>query len=662
MTATERKPSQPARFEARAAEQYLTCLAVAGRRKDIETFLSASGDNGDTAGTRYARALALALERKEDEALAELRAAIAAEPKHAEARKLAYRLLVHQAEVAALSQNWQALSTLTTEALALGPEGVDAARDLGRFKNALPIGHLRTGRREEAARLWEVQLEGDPDDVRMLHNLALLHYWGARGIENGAEPPVDEWHAAIACWSALISMDAFWKAWREDKKRSWGFEIGDEDLEAFRAGFLEQQFDQFFQTMADECKQKANAASASAYEDCLTAALLERKSAESWRDARVVLGDAFREGLLAVPGGFLFFRSHGLLPRIAEACGRLERDSKQAQLLANLRIYFSEAGLGTAIVLLQERNKPAEALRLIDTMPEPARGSIEACYVRCLALARQGTNLAAKGQSAKALEAWKAAHEKALESETKRTKPGVDRASVKPSVFDELLSAVRASICEQVVATAQKEAGRLKKEEKLDEAIALLERACEMVKSDGLVEYICICICDRGTVKLGKKNFTAARSDFERALRLKPGFQRAKQGIATTYNNEACEERDHDRSIKLFEKAMEYDPDNHAAKRNLARELRGKAVDLVNAIRPPVAAYELREPISLLERAVQLVGSNLKDGALSHIQLLASIGPEVAKGLLQQIQDDDLKRILDDLITLYGIRKRVQGY
>jgi tetratricopeptide (TPR) repeat protein len=234
--------------------------------------------------------------------------------------------------------------------------------------------------------------------------------------------------------------------------------------------------------------------------------------------------------------------------------------------------------------------------------------------------------------------------------------------STKKNVFDGLLSAVRTSVCEQVVAAAQKEAARLKREEKLDEAIRVLESARALDPGGALLEYLCVYICDRGGVKLGKKDLAGARRDFEQALRLKPGFQRANQGMATTYNNEGCEERDHDRSIGLFEKALQYDPDNHVAKRNLGRELRGKAVDLVNAIRPPVMAYELTQPIALLERALTYVGSNLKSDALSSLRVMASLSPDMAKGLLRQVNDEDVRKVLDDLITLYSLQKRVRGY
>lgn len=146
---------------------------------------------------------------------------------------------------------------------------------------------------------------------------------------------------------------------------------------------------------------------------------------------------------------------------------------------------------------------------------------------------------------------------------------------------------------------------------------------------------------------------------------MKSDYLRAKHGIATTYNNEGCKERDVDRSITLFETALKYNPDSNMAKHNLAREYRSKAIQLFNALNQYNVRTGIDAPISYLERAAKLVGQELKAEALGAIRNMAALSDEKAKAAIARgnFQDEDLKRILDDLATMYNIQARLgRGY
>ena len=643
-------------FAQNAVQQYLACLATTGQLEMLEDRFRKAEAAGNGFVARYQLALALAFDQKAEDSLVHLRALIAGDHDSTDARKLAYRLLVHKAQEKALSQDWVALAEVIAEALRLSPLGTDPATDLGTFRHAVPVGHMCAGNRKEAAKIWEQQLQQDPHDTRLIHNLALLHYWSARGGQNGSPPAVLQWRAAIAYWAALVNLEPFWTEWRASRNKAWGFDFSAPDLDTFRNGLIEEQLDHFFQAKADEHTQKNEATAARVYEDCLTASMLERKSAACWRNAlRVLPADKSRPALLSLPGGVAFFQRFGLLSQIALAVGDLAKGRGGADAAATLHIYFSESGLGTAAVLSEEMNKPDEALRLLDQLPKPARDSVDACYVRALALARKATNLCSHGSIVAALKEWKIAHDGALEAQTRSTKA---------TLFDDALAAVRNSVCQQAVAAVQKEASRLKKEGKLSEAISLLESGKPLDKESALLEFLCIYLCDRGAEKLGKSDFSGAREDLNKVLALKPRYQRALQVLSWVYNKEGCEEQNADRSISLFEKALELQPDYHVAKRNLALELKGKAVSIYNALNQYNVSSGIDKPIQLLERAVNLIGTGLKSDALITLKTLVESDANAAENLVSKLDDDSVygdlvKKVLSDLVTMYKVKKQI---
>jgi tetratricopeptide (TPR) repeat protein len=643
------------RLEERVVSQYLACLAVTGRPDTLENFVKQFENTPNGFGGHYHLAVALALQQRTDEALGHLRRLIAAKPEDTNARKLAYRLLVHRAQSQARAQDWTGLSEVITEALTLAPPDANPACELGSFKNVMPVAHMRAGNRKEASALWEQQLQEDPMDSRLIHNLALLHYWWARGAaQETGRPLLKQWQPAIAYWVLLVNLQSFWTSWSEARKKAWGTEFSASDLESFREGILEEHMEHFFQAKSDECAQKKDAGAMVAYQECTTTCLLEKKSAACWRRALELLpADKSRPAMLNLPAGVHFFQRFGLLPQVENAAGILARTKGGAECTANLQIYFSGSGLGAAAVLSEERNRPDEALLVLDKLPARVRNCVAARYVRALALVRLGANLNGKKQFGRALTEWKSSYDLILEE---------DKRAGKDSAFTGLFGSLKDSLCAQIVEAAQMEASRLKQDNKLDEAIAVLESARAMDKNGALLEYLCIYLCDRAFLNLNKEAWQPARESFSRVLKLKPGFQRAVQGLSTTYNNEGCNLTSSDPAIALFEKALEINPENYAAKKNLARELKSKAVGLFNALNPHTVQSGIARPVQMLERAVKLVGSDLKPDALATLERLAGVDPKLVENSIDELEDDVLKSILHDLAVVYNIRRRVRGY
>ncbi|MGB8258913.1 MAG: hypothetical protein WCE75_01120, partial [Terracidiphilus sp.] len=369
---------------------------------------------------------------------------------------------------------------------------------------------------------------------------------------------------------------------------------------------------------------------------------------EAARPASAPSASALR--LLDLPGGVSFFRGYGLLQEVAETALRLSSVKGAERCAGNLRVLFSPDDLGKALILVESRNAPAEALALLDHVNRRVRYLPEFSYLRALALSRQGDHLSGHGDFSGAIDHWKQACELA-------------KAECPDPAFRPLLTATGVAAQEALIAATQREAKRLKAAANPDAAIALLEKALPMDKDEALVEYLCLHLCDRGSAKLGKKEFVSARRDYLRVLELKANYERAKQGVSTTYNNEGCEETDNAKSIALFENALKWNPGNTMAKRNLASELRSKAIDRVNA----ATGYALRgavdDAILLLERAYNLLPAELKQGALEIIKNAAEVDAEVAKAISGKVDDEMLKKVIGDLATVYNMRARIRrGY
>jgi tetratricopeptide (TPR) repeat protein len=592
-----------ARWEQRATQQWFACLAATGRRADLEALMGRYQGAPEETHLRYYLGLTYALEARIDPALEHLRRVIAQAPDHAEARKLAYQLVLRQVRQKVRSGDWQAVSQAASLAVEVAPPGADPSRDLARWRSMLPVAYIRAGKRREAAQVWESQFREDPSDTRLLHNLAVLHYWWAAGEERNVSPASPPpWEAAVGYWTAMLHVDSYWKEFRQQRERAWGFPLPEQDLDAFRKNFLDEYFCKLFRNRASDSKEKNNTAEFRRQDEYLTSALLERKSAECWRQGLELLKKKLhpsgsapweRSRLLALPGGFLFFERFGLLADVRAAISQLAAAAPDAECLPWLRVYFSADRLGRAAVLADERSKPEEALALLEKLPPAAKNSLEGMYVRGRGLARRAEMLFAKREVPAALQSWKAffdlvkealakiAQERKRATEITGCGGGLAEAAVRDGL-ERMFQTLRQEVSKQVGQSAKDEALRLKSEEQLDKAIALLAQILEFCQEEVVKQHLCAFYCERGFTKLNKERYSEARDDFGRALKLDPQHQNARQGMSTTYNNEGVAKNDPNDAIPLFEKALEYNPNNHTARQNL---------NMVRAIRRQMRGY-----------------------------------------------------------------------
>jgi tetratricopeptide (TPR) repeat protein len=158
---------------------------------------------------------------------------------------------------------------------------------------------------------------------------------------------------------------------------------------------------------------------------------------------------------------------------------------------------------------------------------------------------------------------------------------------------------LKASLDTLLVAAAQHETARLRKESQLDQAIAMLERLHGQSRLAGIRESLCIAYTDRGQENLAAQAWDAARAGFQKALDLDASCLPAKQGMCRAYNNEAMAIEDKEKALPLLQKAIEYDPDNTAVRDNLAQEFNAKAVRLLNA--PNCSVDDVNRAMGLLQ-------------------------------------------------------------
>jgi tetratricopeptide (TPR) repeat protein len=623
-----RTARRSASHERRAAEQLAAALAATGRDAELTALLERFRGTAGEPSVRFYVALRQAAQDV-PAALRHVEAVLASTPDHAAARQLAYRLLLREARAQVRRAEWQALPETLCRLVQVAPDdGNDA--DLAAFKESLPLAQLRTGNRREALRLWEERLRQSPGHPELIHSLALAYHWSVTE-EESRDPwaAVDAWYGAIAYWTALSRHTAFWDRWNAERSAIWGHALSTEELGRLRSELVDAQL-RSLQDLHSQAVEAQRSDDADRYEDFMLALLGEREAADLWSQAIPLIGppSSGDGALLATPGGYAFFQRHERLDHVRAAIETLTSTQPDADCLPGLLIHFAPDGLGRALVQVELRHRPDEALAQLDKLPERSADRPEALYVRARALATRAHQASAQKSLPLALESWKEARRALKSLDGKRGGP-----------FRRPAGKLLADVEAEVAATVQKEANRIKAKS-LDQAIRLLEEARAAFPADSIREYLCIFYCDRGTANLGEKKLSTVRADFERALKLDPDYGRAKQGLSTTYNNEGCRTKNEDRSISLLEKAIEYDPNNHVAHRNLAMALKNKAVSIVNGLTPYSANYRLRSEIGrsieLLERAARLLNP--------------------------KIDDEVLKGVLDDLATAYRLHEKIPRY
>lgn len=478
--------------------------------------------------------------------------------------------------------------------------------------------HLRSWR-FDAAEVWERELKAHSGNRAALHNLAILYYWWAMEEESAGGPDVDRlWAAAIAFWTLIVHSDQFWSTWKSELEQRWGLELRDADLEQLRDTFLDERFTRVFQNYSSSYKENNRLADAQRHEDYLTMALLEKKSAESWRAT----------GARFPMGGFLYCRQTGVLQEILEEIDRLPDVQQQKKL----SIYFSPAELGAVLILLEETRLPERALERLARLPEKVRQGPDATYLRVRALFESAR---ASGELGEVETALAEAH--SLEPVWAPLKTDI------AALFDSL---------------AKQEATRLRQDNRIDEAIRLLERLYARSGHTEIREYLCILCCDGGFQKLNENEFENGRAYFLKALGIDANYQRARQAMCIAFNNEALALPDQDARLKMLQKALEYNPNDQHVRENLGAAFHEKALKIARAANQHNAVLELGRAIGLLRSAALTLNPGVSEKWLT--EFIAS-GGQRFQDEIRKMPADLYRTVLESLARVARQRIHVRS-
>jgi tetratricopeptide (TPR) repeat protein len=599
---------------ARALEQECASLLSLGKVSELENLL----DRRPEPCVRYHLALAYAANDAIDQAVAQVSLALKQNRDYPGLRVLAFHSGLRQANLKLESQDWNAIASAVAVALEAGPPNPVDVQDLEPFRWLLPIAHVLAGSRQDAAEAWERELKKHPGNRAVLHNLAILYYWWAMREEASGGRGVDRlWAAAIAYWTLIVSSDRFWSEWKGELEQRWGIELRDADLQRLRGTFLEERFTRVFRNHSSGYKETSRPADARRHEDYLTMALLEKKSAEAWKET----------GARFPAGGFLYCRQIGVLPEILEEIDRLPDDQQH-----KLRIYFSPAELGSVLILLEETALPEKALERLARLPEKVRQGPDATYLRVRAVFESAQ---ASGALEKAAAAFAEAH------------------SLEPQ-----WAPLKEKIGELLDSLAKQEATRLRQDNQIDEAIRLLDRLYALSSHAEIREYLCILCCDRGFQKLNENAFEDGRANFLKALALDSNNQRAKQAMCIAYNNEALALPDQEAKLKMLQKALEFNPNDQHVRENLGTALHDKALKIARGSNPSNAALDLGRAIGLLRTAALTLNPAVSEKWLA--DYIAS-GGQRHQDEMKKMPADLYRTVLESLSRVATQRMKVRN-
>jgi hypothetical protein len=232
----------------------------------------------------------------------------------------------------------------------------------------------------------------------------------------------------------------------------------------------------------------------------------------------------------------------------------------------------------------------------------------------------------------------------------------VEAAFAQSRSLEQLWAPLKKEISELLNLLAKQEATRLRQDNRIDEAIRLLERLYALSGQAEIREYLCILCCDRGFQKLNDKEFENGRAYFLKALGIDANYQRARQALCIAFNNEALAVPDQDARLKMLQKALEYNPNDQHVRENLGAAFHEKALKVAKAANQHNASLELGRAIGLLRTAALTLNPGVSEKWLT--EFIAS-GGQRFQSEIRNMPPDLYRSVLESLAQVS--RKRIQA-
>jgi hypothetical protein len=207
------------------------CLLQEGRSREGEQLISSqlpSEAGGDFL--KFYQAMAWAQENRVDEPVRALLELLDADPQNRVTRDAVMLLLKRQGVEKINAREWNGAAAVIDRMLGIDPAYPGIADLQGPLESILPTMALKAGRRAEAAKAWEGQLQLNPKHGIASHSLALLYYFqaehyhqseafGASGGKGNYPVLRELWRQAMANWALTRYQDGFWDEWAARRRQ-----------------------------------------------------------------------------------------------------------------------------------------------------------------------------------------------------------------------------------------------------------------------------------------------------------------------------------------------------------------------------------------------------------------------------------------------------------
>jgi hypothetical protein len=276
-----------------------------------------------------------------------------------------------------------------------------------------PLALLLDGRREVAIEAWETLRRQAPEEAWVAHALALACFWRARKLEaSGAyEQAEAAWERSIAEWALVLSDDAYWAGWRQDRAARYRQVVTQSDAARLRS-LVGQELLNTLARYADDYAAEGRRERAERYRQLALTLEAELEGARALKEVGGLPLDGDRSRNLVC--GPLYLRHTGLGRLLGETIARLESETGGAgeqedlftaldaalgtglgepsakvtpDALYRLRCAFSELGKAS---LLLERHQPEQAIQALPPLYRTKLSDLPADCGRGPALAAGG--------------------------------------------------------------------------------------------------------------------------------------------------------------------------------------------------------------------------------------------------------------------------------
>lgn len=632
--------------------QYAACLLQNGQYDKLEALLSGK-ENGNILF--YYKALSLA--RKGDYAAAVdiLIPVIDENPDHADSKKLAFNLQMNLASLALNEKRMEDFSGLISSAMAVSPNDSESLKVLQNFNSLMAISLIKTGKRDQADKIWEDELQKGKKDKSVIQNIALVNYWGALRAEKQNQNSFSDssvnssigqdslqllWRKAIKYWALMVSTDEFWSEWITEKQENWGVILNEEDISAFKSSLLNEKiksvllefYDFYVRNNSDEDAHRIKS----------TQALLdlESKSSRLWSKASEIIIDRAEVEISGQKKLFEIVR--GIQLAIGEVscfgtkttCDQSEACIWAGECLNNKNknvnlgfkggsIFNSDFGMGDIIYKICLSVLPvypdkrelsllrtyfiSDDLALIYTLVNE-NNDIDYCFELFDLLPESIRNtIEARFVYARILlksgnkKADKKDFEDALNDWTECW--NLIEADKNDGCFGRIFSELGKTLTENVDNYISNHVATLQNDKKITTANQLINKTLKVFKPKRIIDIACTLNNDKGYQQLNAKKFTGARTAFSCVLGFQNDNVRARKGMALAYNNEAVTFYDRNKAIDYYTKALVY----HKSDKMIIKNFEGAMREKVEAVLRSYSSSraEIQNTISMVRAGLE---------------------------------------------------------